>query len=97
MHGRKQILHTYEYLHCNSRFIARVAHHYKSLSLIYSKIRCDNSTKESSFSVGLQGVSNGDVETVKSVIWNTLEKVSRYIYYMHTKTMFLHVCCTVSS
>ena len=40
--------------------------------------RYDSSTKESSFSVGLQAVTPGDVDTVKHIIWDTLERVSRY-------------------
>ena len=48
--------------------------------LLYtSENRYDNSTKEASFSVGLQGVQHNDVDAVKNIIWNTLEKVSRYV------------------
>ena len=52
--------------------------------LLYVLCRYDNSTKEGSFSIGLQGVKADDVDAVKSLIWDTLHKVSRYnsILYM---------------
>ena len=39
--------------------------------------RYDNSTREASLSVGLQGVEEGDVDMVKNIIWDTLDRVSR--------------------
>jgi Zn-dependent M16 (insulinase) family peptidase len=39
----------------------------------------DCSTRESSFSVGLQGVRSADVDTVRNVILSTFTKVSKYV------------------
>ena len=40
-------------------------------------VRYDTSTRESSFSVGLQGIREEDVPRVKEIIWSTLERVAR--------------------
>ena len=40
-------------------------------------LRYDSSTRESSFSVGLQGIREEDVPRVKEIIWSTLERVAR--------------------
>jgi Zn-dependent M16 (insulinase) family peptidase len=50
----------------------------------------DNSTKEASFSVGLQGVQHNDVDAVKNIIWNTLEKVSREGFAQERVSSVLH-------
>ena len=50
------------------------------LYMLCDFFRYDNSTKEASFSVGLQGVRMGDVQKVKDMIWSTLENVARYVY-----------------
>ena len=38
--------------------------------------RFNGETKESSFSVGLQGIATEDVDKVTDIIWKTLEKVA---------------------
>jgi Zn-dependent M16 (insulinase) family peptidase len=59
--------------------------------LLYtSENRYDNSTKEASFSVGLQGVQHNDVDAVKNIIWNTLEKVSREGFAQERVSSVLH-------
>ena len=40
-------------------------------------VRYDTSTRESSFSVGLQGIREEDIPRVKEIIWSTLERVAR--------------------
>ena len=46
--------------------------------LLYTHVlRYDTSTRESSFSVGLQGIREEDVPRVKEIIWSTLERVAR--------------------
>jgi hypothetical protein len=42
--------------------------------------RYDASTNESSFSVGLQGVKREGIELVKDAVWDTLSRVSRYVF-----------------
>ena len=41
-----------------------------------SVCRYSTETKDSMFSVGLQGLKEDDVEKVKELIWSTLEKVA---------------------
>ena len=38
--------------------------------------RFNGETKESSFTVGLQGIAKEDVDKVTDIIWKTLEKVA---------------------
>ena len=38
--------------------------------------RYSSDTKDSTFSVGLQGLKEDDVDKVKDLIWSTLEKVA---------------------
>lgn len=48
--------------------------------------RYDGSTREASFSVGLQGIKKEDVSKVTDIIWATLNKVARLAlvsYHMH--------------
>jgi len=40
-------------------------------------LRYDSSTREASFSVGLQGIREEDVPQVKEIIWSALERVAR--------------------
>ena len=40
-------------------------------------LRYDSSTREASFSVGLQGIREEDVPQVKEIVWSTLERVAR--------------------
>ena len=46
---------------------------------IFTIYRYDTSAKESSFSVGLQGVEEEGIKPVKDAVWETLTKVSRYL------------------
>ena len=48
-----------------------------NVALLTHVVRYDTSTRESSFSVGLQGIREEDVPRVKEIIWSTLERVAR--------------------
>ena len=41
--------------------------------------RYEGSCRDSLFSVGLQGVKEGDVERVKEAVWSTLETVAKCV------------------
>ena len=47
-------------------------------ALCPSPCSVDSTTKEASFTIGLQGIKEEDVERVRNIVWNTLEKVARY-------------------
>ena len=47
------------------------------VALLTHVVRYDTSIRESSFSVGLQGIREEDVPRVKEIIWSTLERVAR--------------------
>ena len=48
---------------------------WNSVDVVKAVSRYQGNTKEASYSVGLQGITQCDVEKVTAVIYNTLDKV----------------------
>ena len=53
--------------------------------------RYSSETRDAVFSVGLQGIREEDVETVKELIWTTLNKVAELVLLLFLFIVFLYV------
>lgn len=67
--------------------------------------RYDGSTKEASFSIGLQGIAEEDTERVKQLISQTIDDIIEYAAFMMLTLKYLIIswirdtmsqCCTYS-
>lgn len=65
----------------------------------------DGSTKEASFSIGLQGIAEEDTERVKQLISQTIDDIIKYAAFMVLTLKYLIIswirgtmsqCCTCS-
>ena len=61
------------------------------ITLLWCMCRYSSETRDAVFSVGLQGIREEDVETVKELIWTTLNKVAELVL-LFLFILFLYVC-----
>ena len=62
------------------------------ITLLWCVCRYSSETRDAVFSVGLQGIREEDVETVKELIWTTLNKVAELVLLLlFLFILFLHV------
>ena len=57
--------------------------------------RYSSETRDAMFSVGLQGIREEDVETVKELIWTTLNKVAELVHLLFPFSSCMFTLCTI--